>query len=72
MVRVFVGGALGIAALIVLAFWANWQLSTPSHDRDWQALYARLPQVDMQGDSYLLRDIRNWSYQETGSGTPIA
>lgn len=47
----------------------NWQLSSPSHDRDWRADYSRLPEVTEAGDAYRLANIRNWDYAPDGSVT---
>ncbi|MDJ0640806.1 MAG: DUF4105 domain-containing protein [Paracoccaceae bacterium] len=70
MVRVLWKTALVLAVVSVVGLWLNWQFSAPSHDRSWQPLYARLPMVEKVGDGYRLTDIRNWSYQETGTGSP--
>lgn len=59
--------------LILLAaagLWLNWQWHTPSHDRDWQPLYATLPGVERQGDAYHVTGVRNWSYGNDGSTAP--
>lgn len=65
---------LKLFALVVLAaalgLWMFWQTKSPSHDRDWQALYERLPSVSQAGGAYRLRDVRNWRYAP--DGTPEA
>lgn len=55
-------GTLGLLCLVVLGVWANWVLATPSHDRDWHPLYARLPSVSEENGTYRIENIRNWSY----------
>lgn len=47
----------------------NWRLATPSHDRNWQADYARLPGVEQTARGYRLSNIRNWSYAANGEVT---
>ena len=51
-----------VLVLLVGGLWLNWQLRTPSHDRDWQPLYATLTEVEKQGETYRLSNIRNWAY----------
>ena len=58
--------------LVLLAgagLWLNWHLRTPSHDRDWQPLYATLPGVEKEGEVYRLSRVRNWSYGADGPTT---
>ncbi|WP_420326877.1 DUF4105 domain-containing protein [Mameliella sp.] len=47
----------------------NWQLTPPSHDRDWRADYSRLPGVARSGDTFRIENIRDWDYAEDGSVT---
>lgn len=70
MIRRLFLGLLALLPLLAAGLWINWALSTPSHDRPWQPLYSRLPQVEIMPDRYVFRDIRNWSYAENGAGTP--
>lgn len=40
-----------------------WTQKRPSHDRDWVASVARLPSVQVAGDRYHIRNIRNFDYR---------
>lgn len=54
---------LAVLALLVTAgLWLNWQLRSPSHTRDWQPIYATLPDVTEEGGRYRVTNIRNWSF----------
>ncbi|KUF12545.1 lipoprotein N-acyltransferase Lnb domain-containing protein [Pseudoponticoccus marisrubri] len=61
-----------LAALVVVVagLWLNWQLATPSHDRNWRADHARLPQVSESDGIYRVENLRNWDYAP--DGTPRA
>ncbi|MEM7718707.1 MAG: hypothetical protein AAF222_05845, partial [Pseudomonadota bacterium] len=61
---------VGLVGLGLGALWFNWQLSTASHARDWQPLYARLPTVEVSAGRYALENVRNWSYSADGDATP--
>ena len=56
--------------LVAGGFWLNWQLRQPSHDRNWQPLYATLPEVTREEGAYRISNIRNWSYGPDKSTTP--
>lgn len=53
---------------VVAGLWLNWQLASPSHDRDWREEYGRLPLVTRDDGVYRLKNIRNWDY--AADGTP--
>lgn len=53
--------------LLVAGLYLNWQLSTPSHDRDWKPDHSRLPMIAPDGDAYRVQNIRNWNYAPDGS-----
>ncbi len=55
--------------LLIAGLYLNWQLSTPSHDRDWRADHARVPTVAVNDGLYVLGNIRNWSYGPDGTIT---
>lgn len=61
---------LVLAAAAVAGLWINWQLSAPSHVRNWQPLYASLPKVTENAGRYTVSNIRNWSYAPDGVPTP--
>jgi hypothetical protein len=42
----------------------------PSHDRHWKAEVAVLPQVNFQGDTFTVRNIRNFAYRTETDFTP--
>ncbi len=45
----------------------GWQLSlTPSHERNWQEHYARTPDAEVMDSVVRLRNVRNWSHDESG------
>ncbi|WP_136439854.1 DUF4105 domain-containing protein [Pacificoceanicola onchidii] len=56
-----------VVGLSVFGLWANWQLSSPSHDRPWRADFSRLPKVAEQGEAYAITNIRDWDYARDGS-----
>lgn len=49
--------------------WLNWQLATPSHDRDWRADYDRTVTVTPAGAAFEIGNVRDWSYGADGSVT---
>ena len=56
--------------LVAAALWLNWHLRTPMHQRNWQPLYATLPNVMKEGDTYRVTNVRNWHYGRDKSTTP--
>ena len=49
--------------LVLFAGVLGWWLSLePSNGRDWQRDVARLPSVDIQGDTVTIRNVRNFDY----------
>ena len=58
----FLGGFLAVLA------W--WLTLSPSHEHQWAEEYARLPQVEMQGDSITIRNVRNFDYPPGGEPVP--
>ncbi|MGR3514868.1 MAG: lipoprotein N-acyltransferase Lnb domain-containing protein [Paracoccaceae bacterium] len=56
----------GLLVVLAAGLWLNWQIATPSHDRNWQTLYARQPTVEQNGDLYEVTQVRNWTYGEAG------
>jgi len=63
LVRLF---AVAVAVAGVLALGAVL-LKSPSHDRDWQTAYARLPSASFVGDRVAVRNIRNFAYHPDGT-----
>ena len=53
-------------SLITFAFIAVFAiivaLRQPSHDRDWRAEIAVMPQVKVEGESYTIDQVRDWTY----------
>lgn len=65
--------ALTLVVLLLLVsggLWLNWQLRTPTHQRDWQPLYATLVGVTKDGDRYRITNVRNWTYGRDTRPTP--
>ena len=60
---------LALIVLVPAGLWVNWQLHTPSHDRDWRADHSHLPEVAQQDGLYTLSNIRDWDYAEDGTPT---
>jgi hypothetical protein len=52
-----------IIALICATLLAYLLSTNPTHDGDWREAQALLPEVDIDGDRYHLRNIRDFSYQ---------
>ncbi len=56
------------AVLLVLfagfLFW--WFRQRPSHERAWDPNFARLPRVDLEGDTLTIHDLRNTDYPAVG------
>ena len=58
---------LWLATLAVTALFAGvlvwWLSQKPSHDRQWDANFARLPFMEIQGDQVAVRNVRNTKYR---------
>ncbi len=63
-------GLVSLLALALAGLWLNWQLQSPSHDRNWQPLYATLPEVEKHGQTYRISNVRNWQYGHDTPPTP--
>ncbi|MEO1024266.1 MAG: DUF4105 domain-containing protein [Pseudomonadota bacterium] len=59
-----------VLLLAVAVLWLNWHLRTPTHERDWQPLYATLPSVTKDGELYTITNVRDWSYGPDRTTTP--
>lgn len=53
-----------IFPLVLLTLWLLIQ--QPHQGGEWHPLQTRLPDIERQGDDYLIRDIRNFRYQADG------
>jgi hypothetical protein len=61
-----------VAAVLALACWpvSAFLLQRPSHDRDWEFGFERLPSVRLDGDVLSIRDLRDYRLGEDGVVRP--
>lgn len=50
--------------LVFAALLLWWVMLKPQHDRDWQADVARLPHGEINGDTLVLHNVRNFHYRD--------
>lgn len=50
-----------VGLFLLVLVW--WQTQTPTHDRNWDANFAKLPSVEQDGDLFTFRNIRNTRYR---------
>jgi len=48
---------------LLFLIWVWWQTQTPTHDRDWDANFAKLASVEHNGDLLTFRNVRNTCYR---------
>jgi hypothetical protein len=58
------------ALLLLAVFLAWWFGRKPSNDRDWQAPVAQLPWAQIEGDTVMLHNIRNFAYRSETDYSP--
>jgi len=46
-----------------------WFSQKPSHDRQWDVDFSRLPQLDVDGDTLTIQNVRNTEYRAVGDRT---
>lgn len=56
-----------LPAFVVAVLMAFFLFRSPSHERDWKADFALLPQAEFTGDSVTIRNIRNFAYADDGT-----
>ena len=60
-----------LALLLFFAFFLRWWFAQqPSHHREWDAHFSRLPRVALEGDTVTLENVRNTDYQGTLESAP--
>jgi hypothetical protein len=57
-------------AIVLLAF-AGWTRVRPSNQRAWSVGQERLPWATLQGDTVVVRDLRNFDYDSAGEPTAL-
>lgn len=57
-----------VAGFTLVLLW--WLALTPSHKREWSAEYSKLPEVEVGGDSFTIRNLRNFDYPRGGAPLP--
>ena len=70
MLKYILGLPLALILLAAVGLWLNWQLQTPSHDRDWDPVYSRLATVEQTGQSVTIGNVRDWDYGPDRATTP--
>lgn len=59
-----------ILLVMVFGFLLWWFSQKPSHDRDWEPNFSRLPRIDCDHDTLTVTDLRNTEYLSPGRYEP--
>ena len=60
----------GLLLLAFAIFYRWWRSQQPSHDRNWDPQFARLPRIELQGDLVRIENVRNSRYGKNRGVTP--
>ena len=66
VLAIFMGRKLALApwAFGMVAVFAWWSMLEPRNDREWEADVARLPTVEIDGETVTLRNVRDFVYRD--------
>jgi hypothetical protein len=63
--KIFIG--IGIGILIVITIFLASLTRTPSHSRNWELGHDKLPQIQINGNDIVVKNLRDFTWDEDGS-----